>query len=142
LISPRLRAGATLLAVFALGAATGAAGARYTTSRSLHHFLDASPSEARRRAMLWALDRKLSLSDEQRDRIEAILASHSAEFAAIARRTEPELEPLMARVEVEIRATLTPEQQAKFVELSAKRRERRLRALESGDTDADAGGPR
>ena len=129
MISPRLRAAATLLAVFALGTATGAAGSRYATSRSLHHLLDASPHEARRRAMLWALDRKLSLSGEQHERIEAILAAHNAEFAAIARRSEPELAPIMDRIEVEIRATLTPDQQGKFDELAAKMKERHHRAL-------------
>jgi hypothetical protein len=131
-ISPRLRAAATLIAVFALGAATGAAVTRYTTSRSVHHFLDASPSEARRQAMVWALDRKLSLSGEQRERIEAILAAHNPEFAAIARRTEPELNPLMDRVHAEIRATLTSEQQGKFDELATKLKERHRRALGFG----------
>jgi Spy/CpxP family protein refolding chaperone len=128
-ISPRLRAAGTLLVVFGLGAATGVAGTRYTSSRSLHHFLDAPPSEAHRRAIVWALERKLSLTSEQRDRIEAILASHNAEFVAIARRTEPELEPLWARVHDEMRATLTPEQQGKFDELTAKYKERRRRAI-------------
>jgi Spy/CpxP family protein refolding chaperone len=136
-ISPRLRAVGTLVAVFACGAATGAGVTRYTTSRSMHHLLDAPPTEARRRAMVWALDRKISLTSEQRERIEAILAAHSGEFSAIALRTEPELAPLMDRVESEIRATLTPEQQPKFDELSAKFKERRRRSL-----GIDAGAPR
>ncbi len=140
MISPRLRAAGTLIAVFVLGAATGAAVTRYTTSRSVHHFLDAPPSEARQRAMLWALDRKLSLSGEQRQRIEGILAAHSAEFAAIARRSEPELGPLMDRVQVEIRATLQPDQLGKFDELAARMKERHRRALGGGA--ADDGGAR
>jgi Spy/CpxP family protein refolding chaperone len=128
-ISPRLRAAATLFAVFALGAATGSAGTHYASSRSLHHFLDAPPSEARRQAMVWALDRHLSLSKEQRERIEAILAAHSGEISAVARRNEPELAPVMDRIHAEMRATLTPEQQPKFDALMAKFRERRRRAL-------------
>ena len=132
MISPRLRAVATLVAVFACGAATGAAVMRYTASRSIHHLLDAPPTEARRRAMVWAIDRKLSLSSEQRDRIEAILAAHSGEFTAIALRTEPQLAPLMAQVESEIRATLTPDQQPKFDALATKFKERRRRALGVG----------
>jgi Spy/CpxP family protein refolding chaperone len=128
-ISPRLRAAATLLAVFALGAATGSAGTRYASMRSLHRFLDAPPSEARHRAMLWALDHHLSLSSEQRGRIDAIFAAHSGELAAIARRNEPELAPVMARIHEEIRATLTPEQQPKFDALTTKLRERRRHAL-------------
>jgi hypothetical protein len=136
-ISPRLRAVGTLVVVFACGAATGAAGTRYTTSRSIHHLLDAPPTEARRRAMVWAIDRKLSLSSEQRERIEAILAAHSGEFTAIALRTEPELAPLMDQVESEIRASLTPEQQPKFDELAKKFKDRRRRAI-----GIDVGAPR
>ena len=132
MISPRVRAVATLLAVFALGAAAGSAGTRYFTLRSLHHFLDTPPSEARQRAILWALDRQLSLSPEQHQRIEAILAAHKGEFTAIARRAEPDLAPLMVRVEGEMRATLTPEQQPRFDELTAKMKERRRRALSAG----------
>jgi Spy/CpxP family protein refolding chaperone len=128
-ISPRLRAAAALLVVFGLGVATGSAGTRYSAARSLHHFLDAPPSEARRRAIVWALDRHLSLSSEQRDRIEAILASHSPELTAIARRTEPELTPIMDRIEQEMRATLTPDQQGKFDTLAARFKERRRRSL-------------
>jgi hypothetical protein len=129
LISPRLRAAGTLVAVFALGAATGAAGMRYTTSRSVHHFLDAPPGETHRRAMMWALERHLTLSADQRTRIEAILASHSPELAAIARRTEPELDAVTDRIHAEIRATLTPDQLAPFDELAARIKERHRRAL-------------
>ncbi len=129
MISPRLRAAGTLLAVFALGAATGSAATRYHSSRSLHHFLDAPPSEARRRAIVWALDRHLSLSSEQRERIEAILAAHSPELTAIARRNEPELAPIMDRIQEEMRATLTPEQQGKFDSLASHFKERRRRSL-------------
>jgi len=88
--------------------------------------------------MLWALDRKLSLSGEQRERIEGILAAHSAEFAAIARRSEPELEPLMDHVQLEIRATLTPDQLGKFDELATRLKERHRRAL-GGSAAEDAG---
>jgi hypothetical protein len=128
-IPPRLRAAGTLLAVFALGAATGSAATRYHASRSLHHLLDAPPSEARRRAIVWALDRQLSLSSDQRERIEAILAAHSGELSAIARRTEPELSPIMARIEEEMRATLRPDQQGKFDTLAARFKDRHRRAL-------------
>jgi len=128
-ISPRLRATGTLLAVFALGAATGGAVVHYKTSRSIHHLLDASPGEARRRAMIWALDRKLSLTDAQRDRIEAILVAHAGEYAAIYRRTEPDMAALRLRVEGEIREVLTPDQQPKFDELATKLKARHRHAL-------------
>ncbi len=134
MISPRLRAAGTLLAVFALGAATGGAVVRYTTTRSIHHLLDAPPGEARRRAMLWALDRKLSLTDAQRDRIEGILTAHAGEYAAIHRRTEPEMAALRARVEGEIREVLTPDQKGKFDELAAKLKARHRRALGLDDS--------
>ena len=135
-ISPRLRAAGTLLAVFALGAATGAAGMRYSTARSLHYLLDAPPGEARRRAMVWALDRRLSLSDAQHARVEAILAAHSGEYAAIYRRTEPEMAALRARVEGEIREVLRPDQQGKFDELAARFKARHRRALGLDDGGA------
>jgi Spy/CpxP family protein refolding chaperone len=128
-ISARLRAAGALLVVFALGAATGSAATHYRAARSLHHFLDAPPSEARRKAIVWALDHHLSLSSEQRTQIEAILAAHSPELTAIARRNEPELSPIMDRMQDEMRATLTPRQQAKFDSLTTHFRDRRRRAL-------------
>ncbi len=138
MISPRLRAAATLIAVFALGAATGAAGMRYVTYRSVHRFLDAPPWEARRRAMMWAIERNLTLTGDQRTRIEAILAGHGPELAAIARHSEPEVEALTDRIHAEIRATLTPDQLAPFDELAARIKERHRRALAGGGEDGGA----
>jgi hypothetical protein len=128
-MTPRTRAGLALSVVFLLGAATGSAATRFATARAIHKLHDAPPGEARQRILLAAMDRRLSLTPEQHARIEAILTSHRGELAAVARKMEPDLAPLIAHIQSEIRATLRPEQQGNFDEMAAKYNERRRRSL-------------
>jgi Spy/CpxP family protein refolding chaperone len=128
-MTPRTRAALALGAVFLLGAATGSAATRFATARAMHKLHDAPPGEARQHVLLAALDRRLSLTPEQHARVEAILTSHRGELTAVARKLEPDLAPVIAQIQSEIRATLTPEQQGKFDEMAARYNERRRRSL-------------
>jgi hypothetical protein len=133
-VNPRVKAGLAFAGVFMLGVVTGVGGARYGHARVASALLDDEPGSARRHAVLWAIDRKVDLDKAQRAKVEAILLAHEPELTAVQRTIEPKNAPIYAKAEDEIRAVLTPDQIAKFDELSRKFHERRQRAF-------DAAGP-
>jgi hypothetical protein len=128
-MKPRVKAALAFAGVFALGVVTGGGAMRFRQARTFSGFVDGDPVAGRQRAVLWALDRKLDLDRAQRDRIEAILAAHEPELDAAQRAMEPQVAPVFAKIEEEIRATLTAEQRPRFDELSKRFHARRLRAM-------------
>ena len=121
-----LKATALLLAVFALGVLTGT-GATVAYGRREGGF-PRDPGAGMDRARLHALSRALDLDSAQRDRIGAILEGHRAARRATWDRVMTECgEPLRkqkAALDAEIRASLTPAQQARFDALSREQDER------------------
>lgn len=67
------------------------------------------------------LDSKLDLTDEQKSRVESIIESKHQQAKAIFEESRPKMEALKKSTDTEIRAILTPEQQAKFDKLAADR---------------------
>lgn len=70
-------------------------------------------------AMVDYLARRLELSDTQRDSVRAVLGRHRSEMEAVWRRVHPTFDSLRTRINAEISAQLTPDQQARFQELLA-----------------------
>ena len=68
-------------------------------------------------AMVDHLARQLELTASQRDSVRVVLERHRGELAAIWRRVHPTFDSLRARMNAEISAQLTPDQQARFREL-------------------------
>jgi hypothetical protein len=66
------------------------------------------------------LARRLDLSANQRDSVQAGLARHHAEMQAIWRTVRPRLDSLRAVVNEEIRVQLTPVQQERYTRLLAE----------------------
>ena len=121
----QLRGYLILLTVFVLGAVVGGAGVftvleHRSTARLVHDVVD------ERRLEL--LTGQLVLDQPQRARVAGILNEANHEARTIARETDAKCgHPLLdhrAKVDDRIRAELRPDQQAKFDELLAKRRER------------------
>lgn len=104
------------LGVFLLGAVTGGSVMRATDARSDATVFDDQGGN-RHRMYVWSLDKKLDLTAPQRQRIEAILATHDGERDAISAPVEPRLKELRALIRGEIREVLTPEQRGEFDEL-------------------------
>lgn len=123
-MSPRLQSALVLAGVFALGAITGGAAVHFTRERRIHAMMDAPPHQERLRRLLRALEHDVKLDDAQREKVKEILAGHEAEVKEIRRAAAPRLSALRARIAVEIRAVLRPDQAADFDEFLKKQEAR------------------
>ncbi|MBI4542994.1 MAG: periplasmic heavy metal sensor [Gemmatimonadetes bacterium] len=73
------------------------------------------------------LRRDLSLTAAQDDSVRAIMRRHRAEMRAAFETVRPQTDLIRARIRDEIRAVLTPSQQAAFRELTDRERAERAR---------------
>lgn len=124
----KLKGVLVLVGVFVLGALAGGAGLFAWQQRERADELMAGPSERMQRRRLVALARQLDLSDAQRDRIREIMVYHRTEQEKLLRDANDQcggaLREHKAKVDAEIRAVLSPEQQAQFDRLQLKQRDR------------------
>ncbi len=125
-----VKALATLLGVFALGAVAGAGGVFAYTRHEVEEF--ASQPGARMQSRIHGLARALDLTDAQRDQIKAIFDRHRADrralFGDVMEKCGEPIRKQKAAQDSEIRAVLSPAQQQKFDALSSKQDERLFRA--------------
>jgi len=105
-----------LLAAFVLGAAVGGA----VTSRVSHRGPWEGKPRDRMEGYLRLLDENLDLSSAQRDSVRAILESHRGDMDAIWQEVAPRYETMRSQIRSEIRTQLTPEQQRKYADLTAR----------------------
>jgi hypothetical protein len=113
-IGDRWRGVALLAAIFACGVIAGGGVVQLRTSARLRELLAGPPSSLEPRVKLLLLDRGLSLSAAQRERLEPLLQHYSEQARAVRQRVEPELKPLRERERDAIRAELTPEQREEY----------------------------
>jgi hypothetical protein len=111
------------VAVFVLGAVTGAAVTQGLRADRQIALLE-QPSR-RVATYLWSLDQKLKLASEQRQHIESILGRYEPQRRAAMSPVEPQLTELRLRMRHEIREVLDPKQQELFDELGRQRDEER-----------------
>lgn len=118
-----------LLAIGTAGFASGAATMNYVGDR---------PHEARRRCSYSGmLQRELNLTDAQRDSVRAILRRHRVEFHSALQPVQPQLDSIRMRIRGELRAMMTPAQQAAFDRFLAREQAERRRADSTGADDRD-----
>ncbi len=123
----RLKALAVLVGVFLLGAATGGG---VILAYSQHELAEWGRPDAARRSerRLNALTRVLGLTAEQRAAVGGILRREEPELRGKMREAMEQcggpLREHKAKVDAEIRALLTPEQQRRFDQLAAEQAER------------------
>jgi Spy/CpxP family protein refolding chaperone len=119
-IGRRTKAYGVLAGVFLLGGVAGGATVWALSQREVRAFVAGEPS-AREHRRLNALSRELDLTDQQRDKIGAILAKHREERDAAMRETfercGDRIKAHHEKLNGEIRAELTPEQQKRYDEL-------------------------
>lgn len=107
------------VAVFILGAATGAAIGHVVEVRGAIDMFDSAKRGSRHGTFIWSLDRKLALSDDQRARIETILKSYDARMDEALAPVEDAARDVRKAMRAEVRETLKPEQQSEFDRLIA-----------------------
>lgn len=124
-MSPKLKIYGIVLGIFVLGAGAGGAAGYAVASKQLAEVLrDDRPGlgDARRFA---AIARELDLTRDQRKQVRDIMERHRDEnrqlMRAVAEKCGGDLQSLRERVDAEIRAVLTPDQQKRFQELTEKR---------------------
>lgn len=103
-----------LVAIFACGALAGGAVVQTRTTTRLRELLTGPPSSLEPRVKLLLLERGLSLSAAQRERLEPVLQRYADQSRAVRQRLEPELAPLRESERAAIRAELTPEQRQEY----------------------------
>jgi hypothetical protein len=105
-----------LLAAFVLGAAVGGA----VTSRVSHRNPWEGKPRDRMEGYLRLLGENLDLNSAQRDSVRAILDRHRGDMDAIWQEVAPRYETMRSQIRSEIRTQLTPEQQRKYADLTAR----------------------
>jgi hypothetical protein len=138
----RAKLGAMLGAVFLLGAVTGGASWHVLSARAQIDMFDAAHVGARHGVFVWSLERKLDLSAEQKRKIEQILSDYDRATDAVKPPVDPRVAALKAQMRSDVRATLTPEQAAKYdvliAELDAARGRGKPTAVAPGSVSAPA----
>jgi hypothetical protein len=116
-----------LSGVFLLGTVSGVGGTLVYVAReraSLHHF----DLGHRRNMPLMALNRRLGLSEPQREQIATILERRAPERRKVMQQVldscGSSVRDEKAKLDAEIRGVLTPDQQKKFDDLAARQKER------------------
>lgn len=125
MLNSKIQAIGLLAAVGVLGFAAGAATMSQAATKP--------PTDWRERcAYSGMLKDRLGLTDVQRDSIRVIMRSHRGEMEALIQPVRPQMDSVRAVVRAQVRAVLTPAQQAQYDSLGA--RERAERARHSSDT--------
>jgi Spy/CpxP family protein refolding chaperone len=111
----RLMGLVVLVVMFAIGALTGAATMRVATGEE-------SDPRARSESERPGLFETLQLTEEQQTQVDEIMERRRAEVDAFGKENGPQLRAIMDSARAEIRAVLTPEQQALEEQFRAERR--------------------
>jgi Spy/CpxP family protein refolding chaperone len=128
--SARAKVIALVLAVFALGAVTGAAldsAYRLGAAGSLR-----APQPSPREDFFELLQKNLDLDARQAAEVRAIVDETREGYRQLRTEVRPRYETLRANGRARIRALLTPEQQQKFDRMTAERDARRAASDERG----------
>jgi len=108
-----------IAAVFVLGAALGG-----VSGYLFGHHVSAAPAplsdEAKRHAKVAQLTEVLALTPDQQSQIDAIFSDTSAQFQAVHKASDEQIEVLRQKGRDRVRAVLTPEQLPKFEEFLRK----------------------
>jgi hypothetical protein len=113
-LGDRPRSWLWMLAIFIGGALTGGAIVQLRTTALTRNLLEGPATGLEARVKLFLLERGLSLTAEQRERIEPILENSAAQIRAVRERLEPELAPLRAAERERVRAELDGQQRQKY----------------------------
>jgi Spy/CpxP family protein refolding chaperone len=125
----RRKAALWVAAIFILGAALGGVVGYIFAHHSVSAATTKAPqSEPERRARrVEQLTHELSLSDDQRQKLDTLLSQLHSQYKDIHEQTDTQLNDARQRCRNQIRAILTPEQEPKFEEFLKRIDEERKR---------------
>ena len=113
--------------VFLLGAALGGV-LGYVFAHQSYASMSAPLSDQARRAhRVQQLTQELTLTDAQKQQLDAIITRVQGEYRTIRKQTDPQMDQARQKGRDEIRAILTPEQKPKFEEVLKRLDEERKR---------------
>jgi Spy/CpxP family protein refolding chaperone len=123
----KLKIWLVLVAVFALGAATGAAlgGLYQSRAGSRQHGDKQRDGRGGPEAQFERMRRELKLTDEQATKVRAVLEETREEYRRLRTELRPRFEEPRLRARARMRELLTPEQQQLFDRHAAERDARR-----------------
>jgi len=110
-----------VIAVFVLG---GLAGSITTIGVVRHRLVHGHGSQMLANLIVRRLSWELRLDRDQREQLRIIVAEGQGEMKVIRKQIQPQMEDLLTRSEVKVRALLRPDQQEKFDKLVAERKAR------------------
>lgn len=127
-MSSKLKIYGIVLGIFVLGASAGGATGYAVASKRVAEVLADDRPEAHDARRFEAIARELDLTKEQRKQVRQIMDRHRSEHREATKevfeKCGDELQKVRERVDGEIRAVLSPEQQQRFKELMDKRGKR------------------
>ena len=109
---------AGIVLVFVLGMLAGG----LVTVGVIRHKLMTNPSQAVANAVVRRLSWELRLNAAQREQLRGIVAEAQGQIKLVRREIQPEVAKILDDAVAKVRATLRPEQQAKFDRIVAERR--------------------
>lgn len=113
-----------ILLIFLLGAACGAIVTHVVHQERQEAFLHGDPA-AREAAIVKRLTRKLDLDQRQQEQVKAIIHENHVAMQEVRRKNRPQIEAILEQGQKGINALLRPEQQVKFQQIIAERKEQR-----------------
>ncbi len=138
----RLMGMGMLVVTFAVGLLAGAASSRVLSARETEPQTAAAAECSDRRGPHSSIFEKLSLSPEQRQRIDGIMARRRAAMDTVWQVHGAPIRAAHDSARAEIRQVLTPAQQAEYDRLRATHRAERERRKQTEEQGTAAGGSR
>jgi hypothetical protein len=108
-----------VIAIFVLG---GLAGSITTIGLVRHRLAHGHGSQMLQDLIVRRLSWDLRLDHDQREQLRVIVAQGHEDMKVIRKQIQPQVEELLSRSEVKVRAMLRPDQQEKFDKLIAERK--------------------
>lgn len=118
--TPRQKAALWVGLVFLLGAALGGTLGYVFAHRSYAALTPPVTEQAKKQQKVDRLTQELSLSSDQRQQLDAIITDVQADYKAIHKTTDPQIDVARQKGRERIRAILTPEQRPKFEDFLKK----------------------
>ncbi|MGC2062416.1 MAG: hypothetical protein WA610_05510 [Thermodesulfovibrionales bacterium] len=114
----------SVLLVFGLGALSGTLVTHTIYRQKMENIIRDEP-KAMRELMVQRLNSRLHLDPAQLEQVRVIARETHAEMRPVRRQIRPQIEEVLSRSQVKIRAILRPDQQEKYDQILSDRRKRR-----------------
>lgn len=119
-MTPTVKSGLVLAAVFFFGGVTGSGLTRFLAGKKVHDMLNAPAGIARQRLYIATLDREVHLDKEQRQKIRGILQASEGELREANRECVPKQRNIRKKTLEEVRGVMRKDQLDGFEQFADK----------------------